>query len=87
MARRVLGENYELTLRMRWVYAQTRYADTSATLDDIREAITTLEDIERIARHVVGGANPITMRIVALLRDARAVLRAREATPVVLILK
>ena len=64
-----------------------RVQDTAATLDDIREAITTLEDIERIARHVVGGANPITMRIVALLRDARAVLRAREATPVVLILK
>ena len=55
-----------------------RVQDTAATLDDIREAITTLEDIERIARHVVGGANPITMRIVALLRDARAVLRARE---------
>ena len=65
-----------------------RPQDTAATLDDIREAITTLEDIERIARRVVGGANPITMRIVALLRTARAMLRAREApTPVVPILK
>ena len=56
-----------------------RVQDTAATLDDIREAITTLEDIERIARRVLGGASPITMRIVAALRDARAALRAREA--------
>ena len=86
VARRVLGESDEVTLSMRKTYAVT-LINAGATLDDIREAITTLEDIERIARHVVGGANPITMRIVALLRDARAVLRAREATPVVLILK
>ena len=72
---------------MRKTYA-VALINAGATLDDIREAITTLEDIERIARRVVGGANPITMRIVALLRDARAILRAREApTPVVLILK
>ena len=54
------------------------YEDDGATLDDIREAITTLEDIERIARRVLGGANPITMRIETALRNARAALRARE---------
>ena len=87
VARRVLGESDEVTLSMRKTYA-VALINAGATLDDIREAITTLEDIERIARRVVGGANPITMRIVALLRDARAMLRAREApTPVVLILK
>ena len=79
MARRVLRNNNETTLRLRLCYARTLYEDTAATLDDIREAITTLEDIERIARRVLGGANPITMRIVAALRDARAALRAREA--------
>ena len=43
---------------MRWVYAQALYHDDSATLDDLREAVTTLEDAEPIARRVLGGAHP-----------------------------
>ena len=31
------------------------YQDPRATLDDLREAVTTLEDTERIARRVFGG--------------------------------
>ena len=36
------------------------YEDPAATLDDLREAATTLEDAKRIARRVLGGAHPIT---------------------------
>ena len=54
VARRVFGENNELTLRMRMVYATTLFNDDDATLDDLREAVTTLEEIERIARRVLG---------------------------------
>ena len=32
------------------------YMDPSATLDDLREAVTTLEEMERTARRVLGGA-------------------------------
>ena len=81
MARRVLGENDRLTLKMRWNYAETLYADPGATLDDLREAATTLEDAERIARRVFGGTNPITTGIERSLRKARAALRARETPP------
>jgi len=49
-------------------------------LDDLRESVATLEDAERIARRVLGGANPLTEGIEGSLRDARAVLRAREET-------
>ena len=66
---------------MRWNYAETLYADPGATLDDLREAATTLEDAERIARRVFGGANPITTGIERSLRKARAALRAREPLP------
>ena len=52
--------------------------DTSATLDDLREAVTTLEEIERIARRVLGGAHPTTTGIEIALGKARAALRARE---------
>ena len=54
------------------------YMDTGATLGDLREAVTTLEDAERAARRVLGGAHPTTMDIERELRKARAALRARE---------
>ena len=79
VARRVLGENNETTLRMRWVYALALYANPAATFDDIREAVMTLEDMEPTARRVLGGAHPLVVETGINLRDARAVLRAREA--------
>ena len=63
---------------MRSLYAQTLYKDPVATLDDLREAVTTLEDAGRIARRVFGGAHPMTKDIEAILLNARAALRARE---------
>ena len=77
-ARRVLGDNNENTLRMRKVYARALYTDDDATLDDLREAVTTLEDLERTARRVLGGAHPLTGGIGQNLPEARARLRARE---------
>ncbi len=77
VARRVLGESHEHTLKMRWGYADTLYMDPGATLDDLREAVTTLEDTIRIARRVLGGVHPTTEGIEQDLRDARAALRAR----------
>ena len=57
------------------------YKDPAATLDDLREAVTTLEDTTRIARRVFGGAHPITTGVEDDLEDSRAVLRARETPP------
>ena len=78
VARRVLGESDDATLRMRWCYAKALYLDPGATLDDLREAVATLEDVERIARRVLGGAHPTTEGTEHDLRQARAVLRFRE---------
>ena len=78
VARRVLGESDSTTLRMRWNYAEALYRDPDASLDDFREAVTTLEDVERIARRVFGGTHPLTVEIEDELRCARAALRARE---------
>ena len=55
--------------------------DDGAPLDDLREAVNTLEDTERIARRVLGGTHPITTGIEDDLREARAALRARETPP------
>ena len=65
-----------VTLRMRWIYGTALYRDTSATLDDLREAVTTLEDAERISRRVMGGAHPTTEGIEDDLQEARAALNA-----------
>ena len=68
---------------MRWVYARTLSKHpAAATLDDMHEAVTTLEEIERIARRVLGGAHPTTVRVEDELRDARAALGARDVESV-----
>ena len=63
---------------MRWTSAEALYRDRDATLDDLREAVTILEETERTARRVLGGAHPLTADMGKSLRDARAMLRARE---------
>ena len=62
---------------MRKIYAGALYKD-GATLDDLREAVTTLEEIEPIARRVFGGAHPITAGIEEDLREALVALRDSE---------
>jgi glyceraldehyde-3-phosphate dehydrogenase/erythrose-4-phosphate dehydrogenase len=57
------------------------YTDDASTLDDLREAVTILEETERTARRVLGGAHPLTSTIEGDLRDARSALRARETPP------
>ena len=71
VARRVLGKGDQTTLRMRWVYAQSLCGDANATLDDLREAVMMLEELERTARRVFGAAHPITSGIESSLQVAR----------------
>ena len=63
VARRVLGDDDRHTLSMRLFHAEALYKDNVATLDDFCEAVTTLEDAERIARRVFGGSHPLTPSI------------------------
>ena len=65
----------------RTVYARTLYFDPAATLDDLREAVETIEETARTARRVLGDAHPLTEGIEDELQDARAALRARETPP------
>ena len=81
VARRVIGKSHQLTLTMRKIFAEALYKDDGATLDDLREAVNTLEEMERTARRVLGGAHPTTMGIEESLQTARELLRARETPP------
>ena len=78
MARRVIGKNHITTLGLESIYAEALYRDPDTTLDDLREAVNTLEDTERIARRVFGGAHPLAVDFGRHLQRSRAALRARE---------
>ena len=80
-AQRVLGEDYYLTLMMKQKCAQSLYRDDGATLDDLREALTTLEEIGRIAQRVLGDRHPTTEEIEGDVERSRAALRTRETPP------
>ena len=94
VARRVLGEGHQIALNMRLSYVAalcsahddrstigmpvTAAMATRVPLDDLREAVTTLEETERTARRVLGPAHPLTKGIDGPLRVARAALHTRE---------
>ena len=78
VSRSVLGDGHNLTLRMQWNYADALCTDANATLNDLREAATMLEETEPTARRVLGGAHPLVGTIENDLRAAKALLRARE---------
>ena len=63
---------------MKKIYAQALCEDDGATLDDLREAVTTLEETAPISRRVLGSTHPVTVSVEQCLRDSRAALRARE---------
>ena len=79
--RRVHGDRHIITLKLRINYAKALYHDSAATLDNLREAVTTLEDTERTARRVFGGTHPTVVDIENDLRMSRVFLRSREAQP------
>ena len=55
-----------------------QYRADGATLDDLREAVTTLEETSQTARRVLGGTHPTMKGLEGCLREARAALGARE---------
>ena len=80
VARRVTRDSSDTLIRMRTLYAQSLYFDAAATLDNLREAATTLEETERTARRVFGGAHPLTKNIEGTLQMVRADLCVREVS-------
>ena len=76
-----LAHNAPRCVRCKTRYCNKTYGDRSATLDNLRLAVTTLEDVVRITRRVFGGAHPTTKGFERNLRNARAALSARETPP------
>ena len=79
VARRVLGENHEMTLRMRWQYAISLHDDDCATLADHREAVETLDSVAKSWKRVFGESHPETPRVQNALATAREKLADARA--------
>ena len=79
VARRVRGDSRELTLKMRWLYAVALHHDPDATLDDVREAVETLESVTPSWKRIFGPAHPETAQVQVALKNARRALAARAA--------
>ena len=80
VSRRVLGESNEIMLKMRWNYMIALREDPAATLEDLREAVTVNEVLERTARRVLGTAHPLTKGVEDESQNTRAALRTRESS-------
>ena len=57
------GRDVRLMFRMRSNYAAAFCKDNGATIDELREAMTSLEETRRVARRVLGGAHPVAGEI------------------------
>ena len=68
------------TLKMAFHYSRALYEDPEATLDDLREAVATLEETMRIARRVLGGAHPLIVEVEKAVRYARECSTAANLT-------
>ena len=79
MARRVLGESTDITLKMRWLYALALFEHDAATLDDLREAVDSLDSVARLWTRVFGASHPETPNIQLALNKAREALATRAA--------
>ena len=79
VARRVRGDSRELTLKMRWLYAVALHHDPDATLDDVREAVETLESVAPSWKRIFGPAHPETAQVQVAVANARKALAAHAA--------
>ena len=63
---------------MRQNFATVLFRDDGATLDDLREAVTMLEELAPTSRRVLGGAHPLARDIELILRRSRGALGDHE---------
>ena len=62
------------------IYAEALYRDPDATLDDLREAVNTLEETIRTVRRRLGDSHPSGFVFEETLQEMRATLRAFEVS-------
>ncbi len=70
-SRRALGPEHINTLRLRRAYAEAFFSDDAASAREVREAVTTLEELDAVARRIYGKSHSDRLNIYASLERAR----------------
>lgn len=60
-----------VVIRLRRAYAEALYADDASPVRDVREAVTMLEDVDKVARRILGEGNPVRLNMHHSLVKAR----------------
>ncbi len=78
-ARRAFPKNHEMTLRFRDNYALSLFKNSEASRDDLVAAVAEYEDLDRVARRVLGRDNDVTREFRLNMEAAQAKLEAYDA--------
>jgi len=70
-ARRALGEEHEINMKLRRFYACCLYKPDGASRDEVVEATNLFEALSRMTRRVFGPAHPFTTKIQKDLKNAQ----------------
>ena len=73
------GAEHEYMLQIRTLHARALCEDENASLDNLRQAVELLEDIESISSRVLGARHPDTAANRSMLSSAREKLAQAEA--------
>jgi len=82
VARRALGPDHEITLRLRSQYARSLLIRSSTPpRSDWLEAIEVAEDVVTTSRRVMGTSHPLTTHFQEMLERAKELVRIATSTP------
>ena len=70
-----------MTLRFRDNYALSLFKNSEASRDDLVAAVAEYEDLDRVARRVLGPDYDVTREFRGNMEEARAKLEAHETPP------
>ena len=74
----MLDATRDTTLRLRWLYANCLFDYKNATLDDLVQAVETLEAVAKLWKRVMGERHPEMAKVLIELKEAREMLRLRR---------
>ena len=86
VARRVLGENHEITISLTKTYARVLSDAPGATIHERVEAVRTLDEADRTARRVLGASHPLAVRIGRDLKKSRVAHKAWYSSKALVVL-
>ena len=81
VADRALGRENYISLRLRWLHANSLCDDADATLDELVQAEATLKSVLGSWRRIMGASHPDTIPLEHAVVRVQAALAAHQSAP------